>query len=114
MNIKKKSIKMEKNLMNYEHRWKLRDRIPIKKLNWFFLSGNPSAIHFLEANTAEIHWRNLCSNPLAIHLLEANPDKICWENLSQNPSIFELDYGFLRKRMNIIRNELIEKILHGP
>ncbi len=50
----------EKDLMNFEHRWKLRD--------WFYFSSNPS--------------------------------------------IFELDYDFFDRRMNIIRQELMEKTWH--
>ncbi len=49
-----------------------------------------------------------------MHLIEQNPDKICWTYLSKNPAIFEIEYDFYRKRMNIIRQELMEKTWHGP
>jgi hypothetical protein len=128
-------MKMKKNLLNFEHRWKLRKWIPIDKLEWECLSWNPSAIHLLEANPEKIDWDNLSenpsaihlletntdkinwtllsSNPSAIHLLEANPEKIYWEFLSKNPSIFELDYDFFFNRMNLIREELIGKDLES-
>jgi hypothetical protein len=41
-----------------------------------------------------------------------NIDKVDWDRLSENPSIFELDYEFLRKRMDIIREELMMKAWH--
>lgn len=106
------------------------------EIDWFWLSGNPSAIHLLERNIDKIVWPMLCSNPdlSAICLLEQNPEKICWINLSINSSavdlleknqdkidwinlsrnqgIFELDYDYLRERMNMIRKELMEKTWH--
>lgn len=84
----------------------------MKKINWFWLSHNPSGIHILEKNQDKIDWDALSQNPSAIHLLEKNQDKIYWNSLSQNPSIFELDYDFFHKRMNIIRNELMRKTWH--
>jgi alkylated DNA nucleotide flippase Atl1 len=45
-------------------------------------------------------------------ILKKNPDKINWVLISLNPNIFELDYGFLRKRMDIIREELMMKAWH--
>ncbi len=30
----------------------------------------------------------------------------------KNPSIFDIDYDFLHQRINIIREELLEKTLH--
>ncbi len=84
----------------------------IDKIDWWNLSSNPSAIHLIEANLDKIDWGELSSNPSAIHLLEQNLDKINWEYFSKNPAIFELDYDFFSNRMNIIREELMEKAWH--
>jgi hypothetical protein len=54
----------------------------------------------------------LSCNPSAIHLLKENQDEIYWRYLSQNPAIFELDYDFLSRRMNLILDELMEKAWH--
>ena len=53
-------------------------------------------------------------NPNAIHLLEKNQEKIDWRNISENPSIFKkvVNYEFLKKRMDIIREELMMKCMH--
>ena len=40
-------------------------------------------------NIEKLDWYYLSSNPNAIHLLKKNPDKIHWNNISLNPSIFE-------------------------
>jgi hypothetical protein len=68
--------------------YKLRDWIPLDKLNWGNLSLNPNAIDLLRENPDRIHWRNLSRNPNAIELLRDNPDKIDWDYLSCNPNIF--------------------------
>jgi hypothetical protein len=62
------------------------------KVNWYWLSENPSAMHILQANPDQIKWPNLCRNPAAIDILQENQDKIDWVYLSQNPAIFEYDY----------------------
>ncbi len=87
------------------------------KIKWRCFSSNPSAIHLLEEKINRndnygINWNHLSLNPTAIHLLEKFRNKICWTSLSMNPSIFELDYQFFFDRMNIIRQELIEKTWH--
>ena len=46
------------------------------KINWDWLSYNPSAMHLLEKNPDKIDWDNLSRNPNAIALLEINQDKI--------------------------------------
>ena len=68
----------------------LRDWIPIDKLSWKNLSGNPNAIKLLDANPEKINWEKLSGNPNAIKLLDANPDKIDWHYLSGNPNGFDL------------------------
>ncbi len=75
----------------------------------YTISTFPSFIDLIKKNLDKIDWRKLCRNPLAIEILKENKDKICWYILSSNPAIFELDYDFLRKRMDIIRDELMEK-----
>lgn len=65
--------------------YKLRDWIPIHKLDWGQLSRNPLAIRLLESQPENIDWKNLSSNEYAIHLIEKNMDKISWELLSSNP-----------------------------
>ena len=82
------------------------------KIYWCVLSENPNAIHILEQNIDKIDWFNLSRNPNAIHLLEQNLDKINWYNLLGNPSIFEYDYESIKKRMNIIAEELIANRFH--
>ena len=78
-----------------------------------FLSGNPNAIHLLEANQDKISWNFVSSNPSAIPILEKNPDKINWNWLSENPSIFELDYKTMKKQMvDIYFEELMMVALH--
>ena len=61
------------------------------------LSGNPNAIHLLDANRDKIDWHMLCRNPNAIELLKANPEQIAddkyislWPGLSSNPGAIEL------------------------
>ena len=82
------------------------------KIDWSNLSQNPAAMDILEKNMDRIDWVELSENPAAIHLLEKNKNKIDWEYFSANPAIFDLDYDFLKKRMNIIRNELMIKTWH--
>ncbi len=85
-----------------------------EKIDWNWLSKNPSAIHLLENNMNKINWNLLSLNPAkgAIRLLEKNKHKIDWISMSRNPGIFELDYDFFYRRMNIIRKELMEKMWH--
>ena len=73
-----------------------------------------NAIHILEKNPEKAIWCNMSSNLNALHLLERNREKINWHFLSMNPSIFkkEINYNFLKERMNIIREELIMKCMH--
>ena len=84
----------------------------LDKIDWAWLSMNPNAIDILKNNFDKIDWNYLSSNPNAIYILEKNIDKIHFEYLSQNPNIFELDYNYLKKRMDIIREELVMKSLH--
>ncbi len=114
---------------------KLRDWIPLERLNWNELSMNPNAIHLLENNVEYIDWKYLSMNPNAIPLLEANPDKINWywlslnpnamhllENniecinwsaLSDNPAIFTYDYELIRKT-NFEKNLCVSQWFSHP
>ncbi len=84
----------------------------LNECQYCWLSYNPCAIDILEKYPEVINWESLSANINAIHLLEKNQDKIYWMSLSSNPAIFELDYDFFVKRMNIIREELLEKAWH--
>ena len=48
----------------------------VHKVDWDFLSENPSAIHILEHNVDKIHWKYLSKNYNGIYLLENNKKKI--------------------------------------
>ncbi len=81
---------------------------------------NPDAIHLIEKNIDKLNFHELAfyhncvlsKNLSAIDLLQKNKNKIIWTQLSKNPNIFELDYDFFYRRMNIIRKELMEKTWH--
>ena len=79
---------------------------------WCQLSQNPNAISILEKNQNRICWEMLSHNPNAIHLLEKNQDKISWGNLSRNEGIYEINYKFLKERMDIIREDLMKAVYH--
>jgi len=51
------------------------------KINWEYLSGNPSAIYLIE------------------NIYERIKDRLNWCVLSSNPAIFTYDYDKLRDRM---------------
>jgi hypothetical protein len=84
---------------------KLGDRLytntDIKFDLWYYLSGNPAAIHLVEEELATypnsdlIDWENLSKNPAAIHLLEEEAKKpgggrIDWNYLSNNTAAIHL------------------------
>ena len=69
----------------------LRDWIPIDKLSWKNLSGNPNAIKLLDANPDKIDWHYLSGNPNGFDLIKKyvignkeQEDKISWHILSLN------------------------------
>ena len=82
------------------------------KINWEWLSENPNAISLLEKNQDKINWVYLSRNPNAISILENNLDKIDWSKLSQNKGTYELNYKFLKERMDIIREDLMKAVYH--
>ena len=67
--------------------YKLRDWIPLEKLNKGMLCANPCAMHIIETHPEIIDWTQLCRNPhpRAIKILEEHPDKII-DIISINPS----------------------------
>ena len=81
-------------------------------IDWYEISGNSGAISIIESNLDKINWSKLSGNPSAIHILMNNINKIDWIEISANPAIFELDYTFLKKKMDIIREDLMIKVMH--
>ena len=53
----------------------------------------------------------LSENPNAIHLVKPT-SFIDWWKLSKNPAIFEIDYYYLKKRMDVIREDLCKFVFH--
>ncbi len=96
------------------------------KINWLNLcKKNTAAIHLLEDKLKNIFNEpdfspnflatmlyNLAENPAALHILQNEPVFCAWYNLSYNPNIFEIDFDFFVKRMDILRIELMEKTWH--
>ena len=61
------------------------------KIEWRAFSANENrvALEFLYSyHRDNIDWYTLSGNPSAIWILEQHKDKICWDMLSKNPSIF--------------------------
>ena len=63
-------------------------------------------------NQNNIDWWHLSTNNKAMHLLEKNVDKIYWKTFSSNHSIFEIDYKFLKNRIQPFKEELMQKVFH--
>jgi hypothetical protein len=74
----------------FKIKYVLKDWIPLEKLDWKHLSGNPNAIELLKENPKKINWDSLSINPNAMELLKANPTKINWTYLSKNPNAIDL------------------------
>ena len=79
------------------------------KIDWKWLSSNPSAIHLLQVNQEKIDWKWLSANTSAMQLLQENQEKIDWWELSKNPAIFEYDY---KKMICPFKEELIAVCYH--
>ena len=93
--------------------FKLKDWIDQDKIDWYWLSENPSALTLLENNQDNINWSQLSRNPSALTLLEKNQDKIEWSYLSENPAIFEYDYKGMKDAMyNGIKEDLVKNRFH--
>jgi hypothetical protein len=94
------------------------------KIDWYYLSTNPNAIHLLEKNLDKIDWEQLCKNPNGIFLLKNNMDKIknggnngfSFIYLSYNPNMlylfFDYDYDLMKQKNNYFTSELIAYIFH--
>ena len=82
------------------------------KIKWNWLSKNPNAIHLLEKNPEKIHGIYLSMNHNGISIMEKNPDKIYWNILSSNVGVNELNYKYLKERMDIIREDLMKAVYH--
>ena len=75
--------------------YKLRDWIPIDKIDWFYLSINPNAISILEKNI----------------------DKITnsgWNYISRNPTIFIYDYKSMQKHFYETYGKELIQTLYNP
>ena len=98
----------EKDLYNFEHRWKLRSWIKEEKLSLEDLIVNPNAMWLLEKNIdhEDFDWYNLNINPSAVYLFERNPDKIDWWLFSSNTSS---TYHIL-KEINTLKYKILDKI----
>ena len=84
---------VEKYKTIFKIKYKLKDWIPLEKLDWDYLSLNPNAIELLKANPDKINWDVISKNPSpgVIELLKENPhEEIDWEQLSANPNAIEL------------------------
>ena len=60
----------------------------------------------------KVDWYFLSMNPNAIPIMENNMGKVKWSLLPFNTGIFELDMDFIKTRMDILREELIQKVFH--
>ena len=66
----------------------------------------------MQKNQNKIHWIRLSKNSNAYPILINNIDKINWLNLSCNLGTIEINYSYLRKKMDIIREDLIKTVFH--
>ena len=66
------------------------DPAHLDKIDWFFLSDNPSAIPLLEKHKDKIDWNMLSGNVNAIRMLQNHPEHICWSELSRNPNAIQI------------------------
>lgn len=82
------------------------------------ISCNPYAIDYIEKNLYiknKIEWNWLSINPSAIHILKANKDKINYKLLSQNSNvkeIFDLNTKAMRQKTYIFLQELCEYVFN--
>ena len=70
-----------------------------------YISRNPQAIHFLEANPEYIDWVCLSSNPNAVQLLEKNIEKIKIAEILKKKLFPNCLTEFLRLSLFIIINK---------
>ena len=99
--------------------WGPSNEINPNKISIHKLCSNKNGIRILEklleiygeTYVHKLNWKSLSSNPNAICLLEKYKQFIDYSKIVLNPAIFEVDYDFLKKRMDIIRSELLYKFL---
>jgi hypothetical protein len=110
---------------------KLRDGIPVDKLNWSYLCENPNAIDLIsdrmdfENNLSKeeydrlpykINWSKLCTNSdigaIKLLSLKVNYDKIDWLMLSSNPNAIQLLEKRVKYQLSLNQDELNGLSIH--
>ena len=71
-----------------------RQKQDLNKIDWFWMSNNPNAIHILENNLDKVWWSSLSINPNAIHLL------------------FKYDYETMKQNNKDFCEELVQKVFN--
>ena len=88
----------------------------IDKISWmnFLRNTNPDCLHIIERNIHQYKskWQELCLQPNLISLLKNNQENIDWRCLSMNPAIFEIDYERTYRKLESIKEELLEVTWH--
>ncbi len=88
----------------------------LDKISWYQFSINSSdqAVEYLIQNPEKIKWDFFSSNRSlkAMEYMSKNIDKIRWLAITNNQNIFVMDKEFLRKRMDIVREELMMRTWH--
>src|SRR5436190_561828 len=80
-------------IFGYAEPWKLRDWIPLDKVDRRSLWGNPRGLDLCEQLRLEINWRWLSRNPhpWALAQLRANPRLASECGLEDNPGLTKAD-----------------------
>ena len=75
---------------------------------------NSEIIELLEKNADRLDWCSISRVPHCLQLIMKNTEKVDWIKLASNPNIFIESTGesFLKKRMDILREELLAEALH--
>jgi hypothetical protein len=88
---------------------RLREWIPVNRLDVNHLSSNPNAVQYLLENHFDrIFWWHFSSNPEAVDFLLQHPERIVWKGFSSNPNPKALE--FMKKNkveidyMNLCKN----------
>ncbi len=100
---------LKKNLYNFYHRFKLKDWVDPKRLDYYTLASNENALFLLENNLDKINWQEFCKNmnDYVIEILKKNKEKINYQSLSSNPCARQLLLENFEKIcwMTIVANE---------
>ena len=67
---------------------------------------------WIDKQREKINWETLSLNINAISILEDNLDKIHWRLLSLNKGRMEINYLYLKERMDILREDLMKIVFH--